>query len=272
VTICNVKEAADRVRAPELADWLLSRGRSSATTAELAALLAVPEDQVRRRLHSPARRGEWVSPAHGLWIPVSPEYRLWGAPEGIELVDVLMHHLGVDYYVGWLSAAEIHGAAHQAPQVFQVATSRHVRPRRVGRTRFEFFTRSAVGDIPVVEHTTRSGRARVSTREATMLDVASDLAAVGGIDNAATVIIELAGDHLDVAALTSLAGRFPAASGRRVGWILEEFTERDDLEPLHVDLTRRAVSLSLLDSSGPAAGAVNDRWAVWVNREVLEES
>jgi predicted transcriptional regulator of viral defense system len=271
VTIGHVGTTG-RVRASELADWLLSRGRGAATTGELAELLGVPTDQVRRRLHAPARRGEWARPAHGLWIPVPPEYRLWGAPEGIEIVDTLMRHLGVDYYVGWLSAAAVHGAAHQAPQVFQVATSRHIRGRQIGRTRFEFLTRSTVGHIPVIGHPTRSGQARVSTREATMLDVASDITVAGGIDNAATVIIELAEDHLDVESLARLAERFPTASGRRVGWILDQFTMSDDLEPLRQAVLGRAVAPSLLDSTGPTTGRINDRWAVRVNRDVMEES
>lgn len=262
----------ERVRAPELAAWLLSRGRDSATTAELVSLLGVPADQVRRRLHAPARRGEWVSPARGLWIPVPPEYRTWGAPPGIEIVDVLMKHVDVDYYVGWLSAAEIHGASHQAPQVFQVATSQHVRQRSVGRTRFQFLTRSSLDEIPTIERPTRSGYARVSTREATMLDVASDVLLAGGIDNVATVIIELGEDELDGGALVRLSEHFPVSAGRRVGWILDEFTERDDLTSLRDAVGRRAVSTSMLDPSGPTVGGIDDRWGVRVNRDVQEES
>ena len=51
-----------RVRAPELADWSLAHGRGSLTSTEAAELLGVGEDQVRRRLNAPARRGEWVQP------------------------------------------------------------------------------------------------------------------------------------------------------------------------------------------------------------------
>lgn len=248
-----------RIRAPELASWLLSHGQTSATTAEIARLLGVPEDQVRRRLHVPARRGEWVRPAQGLWIPIPPEYRAWGAPPGIEIVDEVMQHMGVDYYVGWLSAAEVHGVAHQAPQTFQVATRTHVRQRRVGRTRFQFLTRSSLRAIPTFSRTTYAGSARVSTREATILDVAADILVAGGIDNAATVIIELAEDALDMGALADLSERFPVSAGRRIGWILDALTERDDLARLHDALSKRAVSVSLLDSSGPAVGAISDR-------------
>ncbi len=206
-----------------MADWALARGRSSFTSAELSELLNVSEDQVRRRLHAPAKRGEWVMPVRGLWVPVPPEFRLWGGPPGIELVDAMMRHLGVGYYVGWLTAAGLHGATHQAQQVFHVAANRHVRDREVGRTRFEFAQRDVVA-IPTVTHPTRSGTALVSTPAATALDVAADIARAGGTNNAATVILELAEvESFSVLDVAGLAPRFPAAAGRRVGWILERF-------------------------------------------------
>lgn len=148
-------------------------------------------DLVRVRLSPYVHRGQWVSPARRLWIPVSAEYRLWGAPEGIEIIDTMMRHLDVPYYVGWLTAAALHGSAHHAPQVFQVAVSRHVAARQVGRTRFQVATRGNAPALPVSERTTRSGLARVSTPEVTVLDLASDLALAGGIDNAGTVILDL---------------------------------------------------------------------------------
>src|SRR5665811_1888207 len=96
---------------------MMLRGTVSATTAQLADLLGVPTDQVRRRLHVPRRRGEWVSPAHGLWIPVPLEFRAWGAPQGSELVDTLMRHMGVDYYVGWLGRRALRGCTSEATGV-----------------------------------------------------------------------------------------------------------------------------------------------------------
>ena len=68
-----MEEVGERVRAADLADWLLAHGRTSITTGETAELLDIPADQVRVRLHVPSRRGELVSPARGLWIPVPPQ-------------------------------------------------------------------------------------------------------------------------------------------------------------------------------------------------------
>lgn len=250
------------------ADWMLARGRSAATTAEMAALLGVVPDLVRVRLRPYAQRGAWVSPARGLWIPVPLEYRLWGAPEGIEIVDTLMRHLDVPYYVGWLSAAAMHGAAHHAPQVFQVAVGRHIRDRTVGRTTFRFAIREHVTTVPTERRTTRSGSAAVSTREVTMLDIATDITRAGGLDNAATVLVELTEEGFDSAALAKLSALFPATAGRRIGWILENVGERDDLEPLHAVVAARPAAASQLSPTGPTTGNTDHRWALRLNAEV----
>ena len=262
----------DRVRAPELADWALAHGRGSLTSAEVAQLLGVSEDQVRQRLNAPARRGEWVQPTRGLWVPVPPEYRTWGAPPGIEIIDAMMRHRGIGYYVGWLSAAALYGAAHQAPQALQVAVNRHIRDRVVGRTRFSFAQRD-VACIPSIDHPTRDGTARVSTVAATMLDVADDLLIAAGIDNAATVIIELSEhDSFEIAQLVQLAPSFPAAASRRVGWILSEFTDRDDLAPLARTARSAIASASRLDPHNADGGPIDNRWMLSINRELEPEA
>lgn len=264
--------ATTRVRAPELAAWALAHGRSSLTGEEVARLLGIDENQVRRRLNAPTRRGEWVQPTRGLWVPVPPEFRTWGAPPGIEIVDSMMRHRGIGYYVGWLSAAALYGAAHQAPQVFQVAVDRQIRDRIVGRTRFVFAQRD-IASIPTTPHPTRDSSARVSSVAATMLDVADDLARAAGIDNAATVIIELSEhDSFDPSELARLATSFPAAAGRRVGWVLDQFAGRNDLEPLQNAVRDAVPSVSRLNPHTTDTGPVDDDWMLLINREVEPEA
>lgn len=270
-TIDHMNTDSSVVRAANAADWMLAHGRSSATTAELAGLLGVVPNLVRVRLHPYVQRGEWVSPARGLWIPIPAEYRLWGAPEGIEIIDLMMRHLAVPYYVGWLTAAAIHGSAHHAPQVFQVAVARHVAGRQVGRTKFQFATRANVNVLPVNERSTRSGIARVSSREVTMLDLTSDLTLAGGLDNAATAVIGLTEDNVDVSALAALSTHFSAATVRRVGWILDEFGESIDVTPLVEAADLRAEAPSLLSPSGPTTGTSSRRWSLRINTGVEPE-
>jgi hypothetical protein len=67
--------------------------------------------------------------------PVAPEFRTWDGPPATEFIASLTAHLDIAYYVGWLAASSLHGAAHQAPQVTHVATSGMVRARQIGRAR-----------------------------------------------------------------------------------------------------------------------------------------
>lgn len=71
----------------------------------------------------------------------------------------------------------------------------------------------------------------MSTPEATALDLARDVTFAGGIDNVATVLAELDEEtQLGDAALAAQAKRAPAAAARRLGWLLQEFAGRDDLD------------------------------------------
>ena len=184
----------------------------------------------------------------------------------------MMRHRRIGYYVGWLSAAALYGAAHQAPQVFQVAVDRHIRDRVVGRTRFVFAQRD-VSAIPTIGHPTRDGTARVSSVAATMLNLADDLVRAAGIDNAATVIIEMSEhDSFNIDDLVQLATSFPAAAGRRVGWILSEFADRDDLEPLRRTVRSLAASASRLDPYAADSGPVDPDWMLSINRTLEPEA
>lgn len=255
-------------KAATLADWALSRGVVSLTTAQIAEILGIPDGQVCTRLHAPKRRGHWTTPATGLWLPVPPEYRTWGAPEGIEIVDTLMRHLHTRYYVGWLSAAAIHGAAHQAPQRFQAAVERPIRNRVVGRTSFEFLTRTRVTLMPTVEKPTRSGTARVSSIEATALDIADAPAIAGGLSNAATVLVELAdGPAFTIDRVVDLAEHYPVAALRRLGWMLATFTGRQDLEKLRARAMTVA-SPSKLQPALPSTGPIDKAWSLILNDDV----
>jgi predicted transcriptional regulator of viral defense system len=248
-----------------LADWASARGRAALTTAHAARLLGVPPNQVRVRLRAPMARGEWITPARGLWVPVPSQHRGLGSYPAIEYIGAWMAHLGASYYVGWLSAAQIHGAAHHAPQTFQVACSKHAQGRRIGRARIEFHTRAGLARIPVVGRRVAAGHVPVSSREATALDVAAEPTLAGGIGNAANVIVELAADDgVDAARLAAIAELYAAAAVRRVGWILANHTATKGLDKLRA-AAGRGTAASLLSPGGPRQGPVDRDWSLRIN-------
>jgi predicted transcriptional regulator of viral defense system len=257
-------------RTLDLLDDLIAHGRVAITTAEAADALAIPRDQVRVRMHRYVQQGRVIAPARGLWVPVPPQDRVYGSLPGLEMIDVLMGHLDRDYYVGWLSAAEVHGAAHQAPQALQVAVSAPVQDRTFGRVRLQFAIRTRVAEVLREQRIASTGRFWVATPATTALDLVDDPDRSGGLSNAATVIAELADDgYLTANGLAEAAGHFPITTVRRLGRLLDIL----DLTALTSGLERlaaehRRAPITALDRHSAPDGPVDQRWRVAVNTEI----
>lgn len=264
--IANIPSGS--VAAQNLADWALSHGVASLTTAEVAHLCGIPANQVPQRMAAPRRASRVFSPARGLWVPVAPEYRTWGAPDPMLYIGQMMEHLGCGYLVGWLAAAARHGASHQAPQSFQVATSRALRNRVAGRSRLEFHARGYAATAPCCRKTLAKTGVRVATPAVTMLMLAADPGFCGGMDNVATAVVELAEESPSSAdGLAGSAGLFPDSAARRLGWILDEFGDGapDGLAGYCASLES---SPSYLSPAAPKGGALVSKWGIIVNQGV----
>ena len=259
----------ERPRPGRLADFLISVGRPIATAAEIAELAGLDVDQVHDLVRRPLAAGELVTPGRGLYVAVRPEDRGWGGPPATEFIDALMTHLGRSYYVGMLSAAEIHGAAHQRPHVFQVMVDRQVRDRQVGRARLRFYTHVGLDELPVEPRTVPTGTYRLATPELVACDLADRPREAGGLSNVATVLAELAADRaLAPDALAEVASRFPTSTTRRLGWLLDHVDAPVDLTPLARVARRDGQTPARLEPRLPRRGSVDRTWLVRVNNVV----
>lgn len=267
---------AGSVEPRELADWLLARGRHWVTTTEAAELLGIPEHHVAPSLAQARRRGHLFSPTKGLYVAIPPEFRSWGGVPAAHFVDPMMGHLGHDYYVCLLSAAETYGFAHQRPQVFQVMTPARLRDRKFGRVRIEFITSVHTSDRPVDAVNTPTGTMRVSTRETTVLDLVSFPQASGALFNVATIIGEMLTEKaVDVRRLAEIAASYPASIVQRTGWLLDYMAEQVDVEvdtePL-LPLASSRTTPTPLDPGFGRSGTLDRRWNVIVAGYPDEES
>ena len=252
----------------ELPDWLVSHGLSVITTEECAFLLGLSLNEVPQRLVRLRSKGQLVSAARGLWIVVPAEYREMGAPEPIRYIHHLMEFYECEYSIGWMTAASFNGASHQAPQVFQVAVGKQLRDRMIGRSRIHFIYRSYVPYVSRKRMSFSSGSAVVSTPGATMLMAAADPAECAGIDNAATIICELAEEHpdhmKDIMMNTSL---FPKSAVRRLGWILDRIAGVPGIDQL-ADFCAAPADPAVLAPGGGRSGRIDKKWKVIENRRI----
>lgn len=183
-----------------------------------------------------------------------------------------MRFLDHRYYVGYLSAAEVHDAAHQRPQVFQVVTAAHLRDREFGRVRMTFIRATGVADRPTNIVNTPTGTMVVSTPEVTVLDLASAPQHGGGLSNIATIVADLLEDSkLDMVELARVATTYPTSVARRTGWLVEHAAQATGTEAELEALATIAAHPSkptLLASAGDLPGAYDQRWNIIVNTDV----
>ena len=265
------REVGTRSTVPrDLPDWLISHGRHWITTDEVGATLAIPVEQVPPIVARLRRAGRMFSPTRGGYVPIPADYRSWRAVPASHFIDPMMRYLGHEYYVGYLSAAEVHGAAHQRPQVFQVITDARLNDRTFDRVTIEFTTSAKTARRPTKAVNTPTGTMKVSVPEITVLDLVASPAHGGGLSNIATVLSELLRDGLlDVERLAHLATDYPAAVSQRAGWLLEQVAGEIELNlaPL-AEVAHTRSKPTPLAASGPQAGQFNERWNVLVNTDV----
>jgi len=250
----------------ELPDALIAQGRHTATTPELLELTGLDRATLHIGLHRLRQSGSIVSPARGLYAVVPAQYRAWGSPPAEWFIDAMMEHLRRAYYIALLTAAAMHGAAHQAPQIFQVMTDKRVSGRELGRNRIHFYTSRYIAETPTERRPGPSGYLRLATRETTAVDITQHPRQSGGLGNVATVLVELG--ELDGAILAHIAAPRGKAVVRRLGWLLESYRPDVSLEALREAASPEQGAPTLLSASGPARGHLDRSWGVRINTDV----
>jgi predicted transcriptional regulator of viral defense system len=247
---------------------LLERGRYHFTGDEAAAALGSNHSSTARALLRLKHSGLLASPQRGFYVVVPPEYRSLGCLPAEQFVPQLMEHLGQPYYAALLSAAQIHGAAHQRPQRFQVMVRAPRGRIECGDVVVDFHVRRDLERVATSSVSTPRGYLRVSSPEATALELVGYANHAGGLDNVATVLAELA-EMITAGNLAEEAQKTPLAWAQRLGYLLELVGHGEVTDALQVQVAKRAHRVAALDASSSRTGARrSSRWKVAINTEV----
>ena len=186
-----------------------------------------------------------------------------------------MAHSGRPYYVGLLTAAELHGASHQAVMEFQVITDRQLAAIRARRSNIVFRYRKDIKAVAsgIDERKTDTGYMRIASVELTALDLLRYPRGAGGLDHIATVLVDL-GRRIDPGRLAALSGAFERSVAQRLGHLLERLGYGECVHKLHEVLNRSGatfwVELDPLEGAGRDFSATvverDKRWRVKVRR------
>lgn len=250
---------------------LAASGRYLFSSKEAQAALGVSADAAKLALNRLGKRGLIAAPARGFYVIVPPEYQSLRCLPAEQFIPDLMKRLGAAYYTGLLSAAQFHGAAHHRPQEFQVMVAKARRTIVCGAVRVAFFVRKNLSAIAVQSFNTPRGTILVSSPEATAFDLVGYQGQIGGLDQVATVLAELA-EKLNPQKLVDVARNAPVPWAQRLGYLLGKVDAADRAESLRSFVSTHARQTAPLLPGAPVAGAARDDvWKLVINADVEAE-
>jgi len=203
-------------------DGLQAKGRYTFLRTEALSGTGMTPEALSKALLRLTKKGRLAKAKKYFYVIVPIEYASAGSPPPAWFIHDLMDAMRQPYYTGLLSAAALHGASHQQPQEFQVVTNPYVRPIRVGRVRIRFFTKRSCQATPAARVKTPTGTMRVSTPEATAIDLVRYARCVGYFGNVATVLKEMAPSLDAERLLDAIKVEGSVMSAQRLGYLLEQ--------------------------------------------------
>jgi predicted transcriptional regulator of viral defense system len=263
-----VKSSSKHLNTRDYIEQLASKGRYHFTSREAQEALNVSAAAAKLALNRASRQGQIASPARGFYVIVPPEYRALGCLPAEQFIPALLDRKGLPYYAGLLSAAQYYGAAHHRPQQFQVILAKNRRPIECGKVRVAFIARKRIEDVPIREFNTARGTIRVSTPEATAIDLAGYPQHAGGLSQAATVLAELS-EAMAPDLLPQAAKSAPLPWSQRLGYLLELVDAGEAASVLANYVSDQVKEYTqLVPGSEDGDGERNARWKIIVNASV----
>lgn len=255
----------------DLASWVDDRqaaGLYFFTREGAIQSLKVTEEAFRKAAARLSKKTRIVRIRRGFFVIIPLEYRASGVLPAEWFIADLMTYLEQPYYVGLLSAAALHGAAHQKPQQFQVVTTAPQRRIQINNLALRFFFKTNFNATPVTQIKTPTGYMAVSTPEATALDLIRYSRSIGGLDRVITVLQEL-GETIDAKKIQDAARKDGnLAYAQRLGWLMEK-AGHTNVEALSRWVADQKPLPARLDPSQPIKGArKDDRWQLLINSDV----
>ena len=244
-----------------------SQGRYVFTVEELKSQLNRSYPALRQNLFRLKTKKEIAFIRQGFYIIIPPEYSKQGIIPPYLYIDDLMKSLDKPYYVGLLSAAALHGAAHQQPTGYTVITQSPP-PRSIEKLKVLFFSKQEFLQDGIIQMKTPAGYINVSSPELTALDF-FDYIHKFGINRITTILQELS-DEMKPSRLLKIAKQYSnTAAIQRLGYILDNVVSAEKLsDALWKVLNERNFFSIPLSPQKEKKGETDSKWKIIKNMEI----
>lgn len=137
-------------------------------------------------------KGKILSIHQTYYLIITPQYSGKGILPVTLFLDGLMEYLEKAYYVGLLNAASFHGATHQQPQeYFVITTFPVIRTTNKKGIKINYISVKEIPEGLIEKRKTEAGYLNISNPALTATDIIQYEKRIGGINRAATILIEL---------------------------------------------------------------------------------
>ncbi|MGV8093212.1 MAG: type IV toxin-antitoxin system AbiEi family antitoxin [Mangrovibacterium sp.] len=244
-----------------------AQGRYSFTLRELQKKFDLSYPALKQNLYRLKLKKEIVQIRQGFYVIIPPEYSKQGMLPPYLFIDDLMKSLNKSYYVGLLSAAALHGAAHQQPTGHTVITQSPA-PRSIDKLKILFFSKHELQQDGIIQKKTPAGYMNVSSPELTALDF-FDYIHKFGINQITTILQELS-EEMEPSPLLKIAKLYPnTAAIQRLGYILDKVVSSEKLSgALWKVLNERTYFPVPLSPQKEKRGETDSKWKIIQNMEI----
>jgi len=252
-------------------DHLRSKGRYTFTGDEVISQFHLSDEAYQKVIQRLSDKDRISRLRQNFYLIIPPEYASRQTLPLSYFIDELMKFLGRDYYVGLLTAAMFHCAAHQQPQTqFIISEPPYLRPIKNKQQSILFCLKKGWNNEYINQQKTDAGYINISSTALTALDLIFYSDRIGGINRAATVLAELVSE-IKPNMLTRTAENFSQTTTlQRLGYLLEEVLQETEMaNAVQSALINRKYYPALLNpkTDGENQKAPN-RWKIIPNMKV----
>jgi predicted transcriptional regulator of viral defense system len=216
-------------------------------------------------------KGRVLSVYKGFYLIVPPEYTSRGLLPPMLFIDSLMKYVDKPYYVGLLSAAALHGAAHQQPQEFFVVTNTKQLTTQKKGLKINYITKKNIPEGLLEKRKTESGSVNVSNPELTAADIVYYDNRIGGINRAASVLNELAEVMKPERITQELINTLTIPTIQRLGYLLDVVKKKKLADKLYTEsqkLKKEFFRQPLKAGIAKTGFPTDDRWKIIINTDI----
>ncbi len=246
-----------------------SQGRYAFTWIELKDQFDISDKALNQTLYRLKIKKKIAQIRKGFYAIITPEYSRQGMLPVNLFIDDLMKSLNKRYYVGLISAAALHGAAHQQPMEFFVITEKPaLRGIKNKKLKINFYIKKDWSEDDIIQKKTDAGYINVSSPEFTALDLFFYNKSVG-FNQTVTILKELT-DEIKPAELSKTAKRYPqVAAIQRLGYILDKELQNEKLsDVLSKTLQDKKTFPVSLSNDRDKNGEMDEKWKIIKNIQV----